>query len=66
MARASFDRQYLLVTFDRLELNPVPKAAGMAVAALFADDPPMYMERGPFSYADPALIERRSTRGRLH
>ena len=52
------DRQYLLVTFDRLELNPVPKAAGMAVAALFADDPPMYMERGPFSYADPELIER--------
>ena len=52
------DRQYLLVTFDRLELNPVPRAVGMAVAALFADDPPMDMERGPFSYADPELIER--------
>ncbi|MCA1603751.1 MAG: class I SAM-dependent methyltransferase [Acidobacteria bacterium] len=49
---------YLLVSFDRLELNPVPKAAGSAVSALFPDDPPTYMERGPFSYADPALIER--------
>ena len=49
---------YLLVSFDRLELNPVPHAAANAVAALFPADPPLYMERGPFSYADPALIER--------
>jgi ubiquinone/menaquinone biosynthesis C-methylase UbiE len=48
---------YLLVSFDRLELNPVPNAAGNAVAALFPDDPPAYMARGPFSYVDPALIE---------
>ncbi|MDT7545856.1 MAG: hypothetical protein QOE99_1966 [Actinomycetota bacterium] len=48
---------YLAVTFDRLEHNPVPKAAEEAVAALFPDDPPRYMERGPFSYADPELIE---------
>jgi SAM-dependent methyltransferase len=48
---------YLLATFDRLELNPVPEAAGNAVAALFPDDPPAYMSRGPFSYADPILIE---------
>ena len=47
---------YLLASFDRLEHNPVPAAAGHAVAALFPDDPPMYMERGPFSYADPATI----------
>jgi SAM-dependent methyltransferase len=47
---------YLLVSFDRLDRNPVPHAAGTAVAALFPDDPPVYMERGPFSYADPALI----------
>lgn len=49
---------YLLVSFDRLDLNPVPSAAGDAVAALFPDDPPAYMERGPFSYTDPAVIER--------
>jgi ubiquinone/menaquinone biosynthesis C-methylase UbiE len=48
---------YLLVSFDRLEQNPVPKAAADAVAALFPDDPPSYMKRGPFSYVDPALIE---------
>ena len=49
--------RYLLVSFDQLELNPVPKAAEDAVVALFPHDPPEYMERGPFSYADPALIE---------
>lgn len=49
---------YVLVAFDRLELNPIPKAAEEAVASLFPDDPPHYMERGPFSYTDPALIER--------
>lgn len=46
---------YVLVTFNRLELNPVPKAAGEAVATLFPEDP-HYMERGPFSYTDPTLI----------
>lgn len=51
------DGHYLLVSFDRLEMNPVPKAAGDAVDALFAHDPPGYMERGPFCYADPARIE---------
>ena len=49
--------RYLLVSFDRLELNPVPRAAEDAVVALFPDDPPEYMERGPFSYADPVLIQ---------
>ena len=50
--------RYLVVTFDRLERNPVAEAAGKAVAALFPDDQPRYMEKGPFSYADPVLIER--------
>ena len=49
---------YLLVSFDRLDLNPVPKAAEDAVARLFSDDPPQYMELGPFSYSDPALSEQ--------
>ncbi len=48
---------YLLVTFDRLDLNPVPKAAGQAVATLFPEDP-RYMERGPFSYTDAELVEQ--------
>jgi ubiquinone/menaquinone biosynthesis C-methylase UbiE len=48
---------YVLVSFNRLELNPVPKAAADAVGALFPHDPPAYMERGPFSYVDPAQLE---------
>jgi ubiquinone/menaquinone biosynthesis C-methylase UbiE len=48
---------YLLVTFSRLELNPVPKAAADAVNALFTHEPFDYMERGPFCYADPARIK---------
>ena len=48
---------YLLVTFNRLELNPVPKAAADAVNALFAHNPFNYMERGPFCYADPTRIK---------
>jgi ubiquinone/menaquinone biosynthesis C-methylase UbiE len=49
--------RYVLVTFDRLDLNPVPKAAGEAVATLFPEDP-RYMERGPFSYTDAAVVEQ--------
>jgi ubiquinone/menaquinone biosynthesis C-methylase UbiE len=48
--------RYVLVTFNRLDLNPVPNAAGEAVATLFPEDP-RYMERGPFSYTDSALVE---------
>jgi len=48
--------RYVCVTFDRLALNPIPKEAGKAVATLFPDDP-RYMERGPFSYTDLALVE---------
>lgn len=48
---------YAVVTFGRLDDNPVPKAADEAVAALFPEDPPRYMERGPFSYTDPDQIE---------
>lgn len=48
---------YLLVTFNRLELNPVPRAAAEAVNALFANEPFDYMDRGPFSYADTGRIK---------
>ena len=47
---------YVVVTFDRLARNPIPKAAGEAVATLFPEDP-RYMERGPFSYADETVVE---------
>jgi SAM-dependent methyltransferase len=47
---------YLLVTFNQLELNPIPKAAADALNGLFATEPFDYMDRGPFSYADPTRI----------
>jgi ubiquinone/menaquinone biosynthesis C-methylase UbiE len=49
--------RYVVVTFDSLDLNPVPKAAGEAVGGLFPEDP-RYMERGPFSYTDPEQVEK--------
>lgn len=48
---------YLVVTFADLNDNPVPKAADAAVETLFPDDPPRYMERGPFSYTDAGVVE---------
>jgi SAM-dependent methyltransferase len=48
--------RYIVVAFDRLDLNPIPRAAGEAVASLFPEDP-RYMERGPFSYTDAAVME---------
>jgi ubiquinone/menaquinone biosynthesis C-methylase UbiE len=48
---------YVLVTFDSLDRNPIPKAAGEAVATLFPEDP-RYMERGPFSYTDAGQLEQ--------
>lgn len=49
--------RYFVVTFSSLDENPVPKAADEAVNQLFADDPPQYMQRGPFSYTDPLQIQ---------
>lgn len=47
---------FILLAFDRLDRNPIPQAAGNAVASLFDEDP-RYMERGPFSYSETATIE---------
>ena len=48
---------YVVVTFADLADNPVPQAADGAVAALFPDDPPRYMEQGPFSYTEAGTVE---------
>lgn len=48
---------YLLVTFNQLEFNPIAKAAQDAINVLFANTPLDYMERGPFSYSNPAQIK---------
>jgi len=49
---------YLAIIWDRLDRNPVSQALGQAVAEEFPDNPPTFLERMPFSYSDPARIER--------
>jgi ubiquinone/menaquinone biosynthesis C-methylase UbiE len=49
---------YLLVIWDSLNRNPVSHTLSEAVAAEFPDDPPRFLERAPFSYADRGQIER--------
>ena len=49
--------RYLLVIWDRLELNTASIIASDAVAALYPDDPPAFLPRTPFGYADRARIE---------
>lgn len=49
---------YLAVIWDRLDRNPASQLVSDAVAALYPDDPPSFLVRTPFGYADPQLIER--------
>jgi ubiquinone/menaquinone biosynthesis C-methylase UbiE len=49
--------RYLLVIWDRLEKNNASRIASDTVAALYPDDPPAFLPRTPFGYADRARIE---------
>lgn len=49
--------RYILVIWDRLDRNPASQIIHDAVAALFPEDPPGFLARTPFGYADPAAIE---------
>ena len=50
---------YLLAIWDRIERNPMSDLAQRdAWSSNFPDNPPMFMERGPFSYHEPGWIER--------
>jgi SAM-dependent methyltransferase len=50
--------RYLLAIWDRIERNMLSNLANRSMHELFPDDPPKFMERGPFSYYDPEWIER--------
>ncbi len=50
--------RYMLVIWDGMERNPGSREMSNAVAALFPDNPPRFLDRTPFGYADPADIER--------
>ena len=48
---------YVVAVWDRLDRNPAARAVHDALAALYPDDPPGFIARTPYGYADPALIE---------
>ena len=50
--------RYLLAIWDSIERNTLCDLANRSMHKLFPDNPPKFMERGPFSYHDPEWIER--------
>ena len=50
--------RYLQIIWDRIDRNPVSEAIAASLASEFPDNPPRFLERAPFSYADPPQIER--------
>jgi SAM-dependent methyltransferase len=50
--------QYIAVVWDRLDQNPASRIAHESVADLYPDDPPSFLARTPFGYADIPAIER--------
>lgn len=50
--------RYLAVIWDRLERNPASKIVNDALTELYPDDPPAFLTRMPFGYADPGAIEQ--------
>ena len=49
---------FLFNVWDSLEKNPASAAAARAVAALFPENPPSFLDRVPFGYHDTARIEQ--------
>jgi SAM-dependent methyltransferase len=50
--------RYLVAIWDRIERNALSHLANESMRRLLPDNPPQFMLRGPFSYHDPAAIER--------
>jgi ubiquinone/menaquinone biosynthesis C-methylase UbiE len=48
---------YIVAIWDRIDKNPASEAASDAVAALYPTDPPTFLRRTPFGYANPHRIE---------
>ena len=49
--------RYLAIIWDRLDRNPVSHAISEALEEEFPEDPPRFLERMPFGYADMSRIE---------
>jgi ubiquinone/menaquinone biosynthesis C-methylase UbiE len=54
---------YLVTTWAPLARNPVIELVHRAIAAMFPDDPPTYLVRGPFGYGDPDALADLLTAG---
>lgn len=52
--------RFIFTVWDRIEANPVQHVADLTVAGLFPENPPHFLARTPFGYADAARIERES------
>jgi ubiquinone/menaquinone biosynthesis C-methylase UbiE len=52
------DGTYLFAVWDKLERNLLSHLANESMRKAFPDNPPQFMERGPFSYHESAWIER--------
>ena len=49
---------YIIALWDRLEANPASQVVNDTLASLYPDNPPSFLARTPFGYADPQQIER--------
>lgn len=49
---------YIASIWDRLDANPASKVVSETIASLYPDNPPSFLPRTPFGYADPDVIER--------
>jgi len=47
---------YMFSVWDHIDRNPASKAIGDAMASLFPDDPPRFLERTPFGHHDTATL----------
>ena len=57
--------RYLLAIWDGMDRNPLSELAHQTMERRFPDNPPMFLQRGPFSYHDAHWIERDLERRRL-
>ena len=49
---------YLFAVWDRIDRNGLSDIANRTLHDIYPDNPPKFMERGPFSYFEPEWVER--------
>jgi SAM-dependent methyltransferase len=49
---------FLFAVWDRIDRNGLSDIANRTLHDIYPDNPPKFMERGPFSYGEPDQIER--------